>query len=84
MKDLPQGLGVYHQRAGHICSIGYELIKIQITLKWASTRENLSSVFANNKDAEQPAHLRSLISVFVFDLLQSIISKLCINKKNIF
>ena len=34
-----------------------------------STRENLSSVFANNKSADQPAHLRSLISAFVFRLI---------------
>ena len=33
---------------------------------WASTRENLSLGFANNKDADQPAHLRSLVSAFVF------------------
>ena len=35
---------------------------------WASTRENLSSVFANNKGADQPAHPRSLISAFVIRL----------------
>ena len=32
-------------------------------------------MFANNKGAEQPAHLRSLISAFVIRLLESIISK---------
>ena len=31
-------------------------------------------VYANNKDADQPAHLRSLISVFVIRCLDSIIS----------
>ena len=31
---------------------------------WASTRENLSSGFAN-KGPDQPAHQRSLISAFV-------------------
>ena len=41
---------------------------------WASTRENLSSEFANNKGADQPAHPRSLISAFVISLLESIIS----------
>ena len=30
--------------------------------------------YANNKDADQPAHLRSLISVFVLHCLDSIIS----------
>ena len=32
---------------------------------WASTRENLSLMFANNTGADQPAHPRSLISAFV-------------------
>ena len=32
---------------------------------WASTRENLSSGFAKNTGADQPAHQRSLISAFV-------------------
>ena len=31
----------------------------------SSTQENLSSRFANNKGADQPAHPRSLISTFV-------------------
>ena len=31
----------------------------------ASTQENLSSGFANNKGADQPAHPRSLISAYV-------------------
>ena len=34
-------------------------------INWASMRENLFSVFANNKSADQPAHPRSLISAFV-------------------
>ena len=29
---------------------------------WASTQENLSSLFANNKGADQPAHIRWLES----------------------
>ena len=32
--------------------------------------------FANNKGAEQPAHLRCLINAFVIRLLESIIIKL--------
>ena len=43
---------------------------------WGSTRENLSTVFANNKGADQPGHPRSLISAFVIRVLESIISKL--------
>ena len=37
--------------------------------------KNLSSGFANNKDADQPAHLCRLISAFVNRLLESVISK---------
>ena len=36
----------------------------------------MSLGFANNKDADQPVHLRRLISAFVIRLLESIISKL--------
>ena len=39
-------------------------------------RENLSSVFENNKLADQLAHLRTLITAFVINLLESIICKL--------
>ena len=55
-----------------------------IKMKWASTRENLSSGFANNKGADQPAHPRSLISVFVIPVLESIISKLASSEFSIF
>ena len=34
-------------------------------IKWATSWGNLFMLYANNKDAEQPAHLRSLISTFV-------------------
>ena len=45
-------------------------------MRWALTQEILSSGFANNKGADQPAHLRSLISAFVMQLMESSISKL--------
>ena len=51
---------------------------------WASTLENLSSLLAKNKGADQPAHPRSLISVLVIRLLKSIISKLATSKISIF
>ena len=38
---------------------------------WASTRDNLSSGYANNKDADQPACMRSLVKAFVIHLLAS-------------
>ena len=47
-------------------------LSVSTLLRWDSTRENLSSGFANNKGADKPAHLRSLISAFVILLLESI------------
>ena len=49
-----------------------------------STQENLPSGFTKNKDADQPAHLRSLISVFVIRLLESIISRIAPSEISIF
>ena len=40
--------------------------------------------FANNKGADQPANLCSLINAFVFRLLENIISDLDTNKISIF
>ena len=45
--------------------------------------KTLSSVFVNNKDADQPAHLRSLISAFIIHLFESSISKLATSKISI-
>ena len=41
-------------------------------------------MFANNKDADQPAYPRRLISAFVFRFLKSIISKLATGEIAIF
>ena len=38
-------------------------------------RENLFSVFANNKGADQPAHPHSLINAFAIRAIESIISR---------
>ena len=51
---------------------------------WSSTRENLSSGFANNKGADQPAHPCSLINALVFGILESIISKLATSEISTF
>ena len=51
---------------------------------WASTRENLSSGFANNTGADQPAHPRRLIRAFLICFLESIISKLAVCQMSIF
>ena len=63
---------------------GYESVHVLYIYKnvltkciiWALTRENLSSVFTNNKSADQPTHPHWLISAFVIRLLESILSKL--------
>ena len=40
--------------------------------------------FANNTGADQPAHLRSLISAFVIRVLEGTISKLATSKISFF
>ena len=40
-----------------------------LVINWASTRENLSSGFANNTGADQPAHPRRLVSAYVIRLV---------------
>ena len=46
----------------------------------ATSWENLFMPYANNKGADQPAHLRSLISTFVVHYLDSIIPLVSITK----
>ena len=46
---------------------------LKINIIWATSWENLFMPYANNKGADQPAHLRSLISAFVVHYLDSII-----------
>ena len=36
---------------------------------WVSTRENLTLLHVNNTGPDQPVHLRSLISTFVFPII---------------
>ena len=43
-----------------------------------------SSEFANNKETDQPAHSRNLISTFVIHMLESIISELGTSKYSMF
>ena len=64
-----------------------QIVVQKITLsviKWASARESLTLLHANNKGTDQTAHLRSLISVFVIGFLESIIAKLAPRKVSIF
>ena len=50
----------------------YQTSKFGSFIKWATSWESLFLPYANNKGADQPAHSRSLISVFVFCCLDSI------------
>ena len=51
---------------------------------WASTRENLTLEFENNKCTDQPAYPRSLISAFVNRVLESIVCRLVMSEISIF
>ena len=52
----------------------YHLLQWYVNVKWAPSWENQFLPYANNKGADQPGHLRSLISAFVVRCLDSIIS----------
>ena len=47
---------------------------------WATSWENLFYAYVNNKGADQPVHLRSLISTFVVHCLDSIIPLVSISE----
>ena len=51
---------------------------------WAKMQANLSSVFANDKGGDKPAHPRSLISAFIIPLFEIIISILTTSELSIF
>ena len=53
---------------------------ISVKILWATWWENLFLSYANSKDTDQPAHPRSLISVFVIRCLDSIIPLVSISK----
>ena len=58
--------------------------RINMTHIWASSQENLSWGFANNKGADQPVHPHRLISAFVIQFSESIISRLATGEISIF
>ena len=62
-----------------------EIIKTTCnTLFWPRREKTCLPGFANNKDADQAAHPRSLISAFVISFLESIIFKLASSEISIF
>ena len=50
---------------------------------WASSREKLILLHVTNEHTDQPEHLHSLISAFVFHSLNCIIAKLAMRKISI-
>ena len=58
--------------------------EVFLTFNSVMSRENLILVRANNKGADQTAHLRSLISAFIIRYLESTISELATRKFAIF
>ena len=44
------------------------LVLVKLIIKWALSREKLLMPYMNDKDTDQPAHLRSLIGVFCCSL----------------
>ena len=60
--------------------INVEIKGNRVSLKWATSWENLFMPYANNKGADQPAHPRSLNSVFVVRCLNRIIHLVSISE----
>ena len=61
----------------HVTNVWNRIVK---TIWPTSCKKALFLPYANNKGADQPAHLRSLISTFVVRCLDSIISILAMSK----
>ena len=61
-----------------------EEINNGLGMNWAHQRKTCLWWFSNNKGADQPAHPRSLISVFVIRLFESIISGHATSKISLF
>ena len=59
------------------------LLRVKIRIL-AGMQENLFLGFANNKGADQPAHLRRLISTFVIRFSENLISKFATGEISIF
>ena len=73
MRNPSQCISIHSQYAG------FKIIHCSKYIR-ALSWENLFLPYANNKGADQPAHLRSLISAFVIRWLDSIIPLVSISK----
>ena len=76
--DMPEGSTVgmildFYQPQRLEWHLLWMLLPVIMLTIWAMSWENLFLPYANNKGADQPAHLRSLISAFVVRCLASII-----------
>ena len=67
-----------------VVNVKLDLRGVYVRYYFGLDARKLSSGFANNKGADQPARPRNLISAFVIRLLESIISKLATSKISIF
>ena len=75
----PEGPSTANKEANQTSQMG-RLICIFVVCIWATSLENLFMPYANNEGADQPAHLRSLISAIVAHCLDSIISLVSISE----
>ena len=67
------------QRAAFDSSILDGFCNFTFTIIWVASWQNLFMAYANNKDADQPAHPCSLISAFIVRCLDSLIPILAIS-----
>ena len=87
LKSLIFGFGVYSEIEQHNIAINEKtlfLITNDCFLFGPRHKKPCLRGFANNKGADQPAHLRELFSAFVVCLLESIISRLAMSEILIF
>ena len=72
----------------HWCSVDRRVARrrpgsLGVNIIWAVTQKTLTLLLAKNKDADQPAHMRSLISTFVIRYLKSNVTRSDISKFSI-
>ena len=72
MSNIPEILKKYRKHEWKKC--------VYVVFNWTTFWENLFMPYANNKGADQLAHLRSLIGTFVVHCLDSIIPLVSICK----
>ena len=79
LKDIDLKIHIQLFKNDFIFPWKYRAVLMRIN-KWVMSWENLFMIYANNKGADQPAHLRNLISTFVVCCLDSLISLVSISE----